>query len=168
MMQSFHSKPWSKMAVAALEHRARQIPPAAWLVGFLRAPGRPVEFARYVGASAAAFAFDTAVFMLLIQAAAFAPTPAAALGYASGMLLNYLLCVSFIYRVEQTGKSQNRLIAEYVASGVFGLLLTTGLIAFLTGYLSLPPLPAKVITVAIVFVSIYLVRSGKIFAPRAA
>jgi len=137
-----------------------------WLVEFARTPGRALEFLRYGGASAAAFAFDTSIYMAFILLGAMSAPIAGALGYASGMVLNYLISVRYIFNVSGTGKSRRQIIVEYVASGIFGIALTFVLISLLTSTFDQPPLLAKLITFGGVFLAIYLLRSGRVFAPK--
>lgn len=137
-----------------------------WLVSFARAPGRAVEFFRYTGASGISFALDTSIFMALISFSALPASLAGAIGYLFGLFLNYAICVAFIFEPAATGKSNHRLIAEYLASGLLGLILTFSMIHLMTEALQLPPLAAKLVTVGIVFLAIYVLRSAKIFASQ--
>ena len=139
-----------------------------WLAEFARAPGRSTEFAAYIGASGISFSFDTGIFLALVWLDVAPAALAGAIGYACGMLLNYMICIRYIFDTQATGKSSRRLIVEYVASGLFGVALTYGLIGLLHGSLGLSPLLAKLITVAIVFLTVYLVRSAKVFAAKPA
>jgi putative flippase GtrA len=140
----------------------------AWLKAFATSPGRLTEFIRYGGASAISLAFDTSVFMAILYLDLMTPAFAGAAAYTSGLLLSYAISVRYIFNASKTGKSNRRLITEYVASGLLGVALTFALIGMLTSIFALPPLLAKLITVAIVFVTIYIVRSASVFAPRTA
>ena len=137
-----------------------------WLISFARAPGRAVEFLRYTGASGISFALDTSIFMAVISFSTIPASLAGAIGYLCGLILNYAICAAFIFEPAATGKSNHRLIAEYLASGLLGLILTFSTIHLMTEALQIPPLAAKLITVGIVFLAIYVLRSAKIFASQ--
>ncbi|HUS96922.1 MAG TPA: GtrA family protein [Hyphomicrobiaceae bacterium] len=135
-----------------------------WLRAFAYTPGRALEFIQYGGASAVALAFDTSVFLALIHATALSPAAAGAIGYASGMVLSYTIAVRFIFNID--GKSHHRLIAGYAATGLFGVALTYLLVGFLTTHAGAPPLIAKLLTVGVVFVAVYVIRAGRVFASK--
>ena len=127
---------------------------------------RVYEFSRYVGASAAAVVLDTLVFLGLIGLDVMPAPLAGAVGYACGLVLSYAICVKYIFDVEATGKSNRRLMVEFAASGVLGIVLTFAMIALLVDVIAVQPFIAKVVTVGFVFVAIYVVRAAKIFAPQ--
>lgn len=137
-----------------------------WLVDFLATPGRLTEIARYVGASAVALVFDTCVFLALVAWTSLATPVAGAIGYLSGMLLNYGLSIRYIFSTAATGKTSQRLILEYIATGVLGVCITYALIALVADILGAPPLFAKAVAVAVTFTVIYLVRAIGVFRPR--
>ncbi|MGI9410105.1 MAG: GtrA family protein [Hyphomicrobiaceae bacterium] len=133
---------------------------------YATAPHRLREFARYVGASAAAVVLDTMVFLGLVNLDVMPAPLAGGIGYAFGLVLSYVICVNYIFDVDATGKSRRRLLVEFGASGVLGIVLTYAMIALLVDICAVQPLVAKVVTVGFVFVAIYVLRSAKIFAPQ--
>ena len=129
-------------------------------------PHRLREFARYVGASAAAVVLDTMVFLGIVSLDVMPAPLAGGIGYACGLVLSYVICVSYIFDVDATGKSKRRLVVEFGASGVLGIVLTYAMIALLVDVCAVQPLVAKVVTVGFVFIAIYVLRSVRIFAPQ--
>ncbi|RTL66447.1 MAG: GtrA family protein [Hyphomicrobiales bacterium] len=124
----------------------------------------PVQFLRYVGVSVAALAADTCVYLGLAWSG-LPPVAAGAAGYLVGLAAHYILSVALVFDAEASGKRQRRLVAEFVASGLFGLALTTCVISMATG-LGLALLAAKVVAVALSFAAVYMLRRSVVFAAR--
>ncbi len=117
---------------------------------------------RYTAVNLASLVVDYAVFFALLSALAL-PVIASTAGYAVAFVLNYRLSRRFVFAGHGTHKSERRLFAEFMASGVFGLLLTaavTGAGVYLFG---LSPTIAKTAAVLMSFVALYLIRSRLVF-----
>ena len=137
-----------------------------WLVAFAVTPGRALQLVRYTGASAAALALDTALFLTLVDLAVVPAPVAGAIGYLVGGCLHYALSVRFIFSAAKTGKTHRRLIAEFLGTGLVGLLLTVCIIWLATDVAGLPPFIAKAISICVSFISVYLARAAGVFAER--
>lgn len=159
----------SDRGALVLQRLERHLAPVrlGWIVAFARAPGRGLEFAGYIGVSALALTFDMLVFLALLHLAGVNAPLAGALGYISGTALHYMLAVRFIFVADATGKSHRRLMTEYAATALFGVALTTTLMIAATS-LGSAPVWAKAAAVAVTFVTVYLLRSAGVFAPKAA
>lgn len=118
--------------------------------------------------SVTALAADVTIFLTL-AGAVLTPSVAGAAGYATGLLIHYTLSVRYVFDTTATGKGETRLIAEFVASGLLGLTMTTLVITAATVGLGLSALPAKLAAIVASFVVVYTLRRCIVFAaPRAA
>jgi putative flippase GtrA len=124
----------------------------------------PAQFLRYAGVSVAALAADTCVYLGLAWSG-LSPVAAGAAGYLVGLAAHYVLSVALVFDAEASGKCQRRLVAEFVASGLFGLILTACVISVATG-LGLALLPAKIVAVALSFAAVDMLRRSVGFAAR--
>ena len=138
-----------------------------WLWAFARTPGRIWELARYTGVSAAALTLDLGVFFALQEGGWMNPALAGATSCMAGLVLHYLLSVTLVFNPAATGKSQQRLIGEYALTGAMGFAITAGSIFVVIDLLGLPATFGKLVGIGLTFVSVYLVRAGFVFAPRA-
>ncbi|MGE0767389.1 MAG: GtrA family protein [Hyphomicrobiaceae bacterium] len=136
-----------------------------WLARFASEPGRALEFARYAGASGVALAIDTGLFLVLIAISECPATLAATIGYLTGVAVHYVLSVRYIFAAERTGKSHRRLIAEFLATGLLGLLLTVIVIRLTVDVGGLPPLLGKIVSSGTAFLAVYVARAGGVLAP---
>ncbi len=116
--------------------------------------------ARYFSASLAATLLDVALFQLWVGQGAAAGV-AAAIGYASGLLLHYLLS-RWAFASARRGTAQLRELAGFVSTGVFGLVLTSAGVQALVA-LGLPPLFAKLVIIPVNFCTLYLLRRRLVF-----
>ncbi len=118
---------------------------------------------RYLAASAIALGADMAAFLLLLHSG-IAATAAAAMGYALGIVIHWLLSSRAVFTdgVAQRGPERTRQKAMFVASALFGLALTTLVVGTGTG-LGLDPRLAKIGAIAISFTATWLLREKLIF-----
>ena len=120
-------------------------------------------WSRYLGASVVALAVDLAVYFGLLDAGA-APSPAAAAGYGSGVVIHWLLSSRAVFAggmaprgLERTGRK-----ALFVLSALVGLGLTVGIVSLATA-LGLHAAPAKLIATAVSFQGTYWLRRRLVF-----
>jgi putative flippase GtrA len=141
---------------------------AAQFVPALRRPCFDVlpKLSRYTLVSVTALGFDLTVFNVLTVAAG-QPTIASVVADSCGMLLHYVLSARFVFAACVSDKSMRRTRAEFVASGLVGLAMTTGVIAVSTTGLGLPAFIAKFLAVGSSFLAVYWLRSMIVFKSRA-
>ncbi|MEM7777339.1 MAG: GtrA family protein [Pseudomonadota bacterium] len=121
---------------------------------------------RYAMVSAAALAFDLAIFFSLM-AADFAPAAVnGVIGYLAGGILHYVIAVHIVFDCRTTGKRHRRLITEYVLVGTVGVGLTAIVLFVLVNVLGAHPMLAKAVAVALSFSAVYLLRRYVVFRPR--
>lgn len=121
------------------------------------------QFSRYVVVSVLALGVDFAVFLTLTHLDAMKASWAGVTGYAAGLALHFLLSSRFVFERRGLTKSQRRLLAEFVASGLIGIAITWSIIAISVELLGLPPVAGKVLAVGISFVAVYRLRRAVVF-----
>ena len=119
--------------------------------------------ARYTAVSALALGLDLLLYMA--QLAGGSPAwLAAANGYAAGMALHYLLSRWLVFGSASTGAAQRAELAGFIASGLFGLALTTAIIAVGVHGLGASPVLGKAAAVGLSFAATYALRRLIVFA----
>lgn len=151
--------------VALPESRSLVARAIRWCVDFIQTPGRLEQFLRYSLVSGLSLALDLVVFAALIWLTATAAALAGAVSCMVGLVLHYILSVSFVFDSSQTNKTHARLVAEYVLTGVMGFAITAGAIFLAVDIAGLPAFIGKAFGIGATFVSVYLVRAGYVFAP---
>jgi putative flippase GtrA len=124
------------------------------------------QLSRYSIASVVSLAVDLAIYTALC-AFSLSPTIAAVTGYVIGMVVNYALSVRFVFETGGSLKSRRRTFAEFAASGLLGLLITTSVVALMTEWLATPASMAKFCAIVLSFFAVFLIRRYFVFAsPR--
>lgn len=117
---------------------------------------------RYTGVNLVSLAVDYAVFFAVLNAFA-VPVTASVTGYAVAFAVNYKLSRWFVFGDDGAHKGEKRLFTEFMASGVFGVLLTAAVTSAGLHLLALTPTTAKTAAVLLCFVALYLIRSRLVF-----
>jgi putative flippase GtrA len=125
---------------------------------------RSFTLLRYLVASALALAVDLGSFMVLLAIGA-AATPAAAAGYALGILAHWLISSRKVFAdsVATRGSARTRQKAMFVVSALIGLGLTTLMVGAGT-HAGIDPRLAKLAAILTSFAVTWLLRSRIIFA----
>ncbi len=125
-----------------------------------------VVLLRYLAASAAALGVDMGTFLLLL-ALGMAAAPAAAAGYSLGIAAHWLLSSRAVFTrgVARSGPERTRQKAMFVASALFGLALTTGIVGAGAG-LGIDPRLAKLAAIVASFTATWLLRERLVFRLR--
>ena len=124
----------------------------------------PWRYLRYAGASAVALGCDLAAFGALVFAGMTA-APAAAIGYAAGIVVHWLVSTAFVFadRTAAVGtRERSTQRTAFVLSALFGLVVTWIVVAIAT-FLGAPALLAKLFAIAASFQSVWLVRRHFVF-----
>lgn len=124
---------------------------------------RSVTLLRYLVASALALGIDVASFMILL-AIGTAAAPAAAAGYALGILAHWLISSRKVFagNVAASGLARTRQKIMFVSSALVGLGLTTLMVGAGT-HAGIDPHLAKLAAIAVSFTATWLLRSRIIF-----
>lgn len=125
---------------------------------------RGVEFLRYFGCSAVALAADVGAFKLLLGLGA-GYVIAAAIAFAIGLGVAYQLSVRFAFRHRRLINRQAE-FAVFSVIGLFGLLLTEGILWLLVERARVDPVSAKFAAAGLVFLSNYTLRRLALFSAR--
>lgn len=125
---------------------------------------RGLPLLRYLVASALALSIDLGSFTILLAIGA-AAEPAAAAGYALGVLAHWLISSRKVFagRVASGGAARTRQKTMFVVSGLVGLSLTTLMVGAGT-HAGIDPHLAKLAAIATSFTATWLLRSRIIFA----
>lgn len=106
-----------------------------------------MQFCRYVLVGCVAFVADFAVFngVLALQGHYILAT---AVGFLVGVIVNYRLCVSWVWRGTQARTRKD--LAVFTLIGVGGLLLTTALMVILVDFFAFDARVSKIVVAIIV------------------
>lgn len=125
---------------------------------------RHVTLLRYLAASALSLGIDMGSFTILLALGA-AATPAAAAGYALGIVSHWLLSSRKVFAdsVAARGPARTRQKAMFVVSALLGLGLTTAIVGVAT-VAGFEPHLAKLAAIVVSFTVTWLLRSRIIFS----
>jgi putative flippase GtrA len=137
-----------------------------WTVGFIATPNRLVQFGRYLAVSVIALVVDLAAFLVLMALANVGAVLAGGLGVLAGLVFHYTLSARFVFADQETGKSQRRLIGEYLLTGGAGVVITTAVIFAIVNVAGLAALIGKGAAVVVSFLAVYAMRAGYVFNGR--
>lgn len=116
----------------------------------------------YLAVSVIALGCDAAAYFALAALGAGAAA-AGAVGYMLGIGVHYGLSRAVVFDTQAAGKTELRLFAEFVASGLMGLTMTVAVIWVAVEGLGLALLPAKIGAVAVSFGGVFLIRRFVVF-----
>ena len=94
------------------------------------------------------------------------PVVASTIGHAVAFSLNYVLSRRFVFLTGGAQKGERRLFAEFMATGILGLVLTAAVTAAGIYGLGLSPIVAKTMAMLLTFVTLYIIRSRLVFTPQ--
>lgn len=117
---------------------------------------------RYGAASGVALLLDVMTFLGLIDRG-LAPALAAALGYALGLGVHYLLSRALVFGSSRVGIERLREAGSFVLTGLAGLAMTASLVHLLAVGAALPVWLAKSVATGVSFVALYAMRRAAIF-----
>lgn len=132
--------------------------------GWARAAAVAPQLSRYTLVSAVALGLDFLVFLMLTHGAGLKASTAGAIGYSAGLLLHFALSSRFVFDARATDKSRVRLFAEFAASGLVGIAITSIVIALTVDVAGLVPVVGKACAVVVSFASVFVLRRTIVFA----
>ncbi|MFZ2995735.1 GtrA family protein [Sphingobium sp.] len=123
-----------------------------------------LTFARYLLASICALSSDMALFLMLDHLGA-PPLVAAFGGYAGGLLVHWTISVHYVFDInrEYGSSPTHAQRAAFIASALFGMVLTLGIVGGLS-INGIAPATAKLLSVPVSFLTVYAIRKYGIFA----
>jgi putative flippase GtrA len=119
--------------------------------------------ARYLVVSAVALGFDLCVYALGLKAS-LAAAAAGALGYSGGLIIHYVFSAFWVFPDPAGRRPTLATLTKFVATGLLGLALTSGLIGTLTGAGLCGPYAAKIVAILVSTVTVFAVRRAYVFA----
>jgi putative flippase GtrA len=123
------------------------------------------EFLRYGLCSALALACDMAVLLFTHHVIGLHYQVAAAIGFACGLVVAYVTSVRYAFRARRF-ENRGAEFTGFVLIGLFGLLLTQGLLHVLVEFAELSVAAAKIFTAGFVFMFNFSARRLALFAGR--
>ena len=117
---------------------------------------------RYLLVSAVALGFDLSIYALGLRAS-LAAAAAGALGYGGGLIIHYVFSAFWVFPDPGGQRRTTATLLKFVATGLLGLALTSGLIGTLTGAGLCGPYAAKIVAIAVSTVTVFAVRRAYVF-----
>lgn len=121
------------------------------------------ESVRYLFVSVAALGWDLATYAVLI-ANALTPVAAGALGYLVGLVIHYALSTRWVFPDADGQRQAASTFAKFVATGLFGLAVTAGIIEALTRSGAAGPFTARGVAVVGTSIAVFALRRTYVFA----
>jgi putative flippase GtrA len=118
---------------------------------------------RYLVVSAVALGCDLSIYAMGLKAS-LAAAAAGALGYSGGLMIHYMLSTFWVFPDPEGRRGTAATLVKFVATGLLGLALTTGLIGTLTGAGLCGAYAAKIVAIAVSTVTVFAVRRAYVFA----
>jgi putative flippase GtrA len=118
--------------------------------------------ARYLVVSAGALGFDLSIYALGLKASLTAAA-AGALGYSGGLIIHYVFSTFWVFPDPAGRRRTTATLIKFVATGLLGLALTSGLIGTLTGAGLCGPYAAKIVAIAVSTATVFAVRRAYVF-----
>ena len=131
-----------------------------------RHAGLIAEASGYLAVSIVALGVDIGVYWLLLGLFTKAFVPAA-IGYAVGLVVHYLLASRLVFKGRLQGRgitAETPTFTKYAGTGIAGLAITAAIVAFSTDILGWSAFTAKVLATGFAFVAVYLMRRYAVFA----
>lgn len=119
----------------------------------------------YLAVSVVALGVDLAVYWLLLGSFDSAIAPAA-IGYSFGLVVHYALASRLVFTSGASGRglaAEAPTFAKYAATGIAGVVMTTGIVGLCADVLGWSPLAAKVLATLVAFVAVFLARRFVVF-----
>jgi putative flippase GtrA len=131
-----------------------------------RHAGLIAEASGYLAVSVVALCIDFGIYWLLLGLFAKAFVPAA-LAYACGLVVHYLLASRLVFKARLKGRgitAETPTFAKYTGTGLAGLAMTAAIVGFATEILGWSAFTAKVLATGFAFVAVYLMQRYAVFA----
>lgn len=117
---------------------------------------------RYTGVNLVSLLIDYGIFLLIISSLG-VPVTASAVSFAVAFAVNYRLSRRFVFGTDGAHKGETRLFAEFMATGLLGIVLTAVVTAAGIHGAGASPVVSKTAAMLICFVTLYLIRSRMVF-----
>jgi len=116
-----------------------------------------IEFTRYVLISAIALLADVLLLIIITEVGGLHYLLSAVISYCTGLVVSYKLSTKYVFRYRKyVGKKKEFIL--YAVTGVFGLIIMSTVLLFITEYLEVSYFISKLYATVIVFLSVYFLR----------
>ena len=123
-----------------------------------------MQIARYFMVGGVAACVDLLIFLVLVYVFDISYLIAAATSFIVATLVNYVFSIKYVFESRARFSRRAELAAVYAVSAL-GLLINQSSLYFAVEFASLDILPAKILSMGIVFMWNYLSRKHFVFAP---
>jgi putative flippase GtrA len=124
------------------------------------------EAYRYAAVSLVSLGVDTAILALLVRILKWGVLTSATISFLVGACIAYALSVKFVFRLHRL-RNRRAEFAGFVALGLIGLAVNTGVIYLATRFLGMHVLIAKGVAAGCSFSCNFLARRQLLFVPAA-
>ena len=124
------------------------------------------EAYRYAAVSLVSLGVDTAILALLVRILKWGVLTSATISFLVGACIAYALSVKFVFRLHRL-RNRRAEFAGFVALGLIGLAVNTGVIYLATRFLGMHVLIAKCVAAGCSFSCNFLARRQLLFVPAA-
>jgi putative flippase GtrA len=121
------------------------------------------EFLLYAVASALALAVDVAILYLATTRLAMPGYLAAALAYAVGLAVHYVLSVRYVFAYRRMASQRRNEIMVYALTGLVGIVLSAGIV-HAGDLLDQSLAMSKLIAIAVSFIAVFMIRKVTLFS----
>jgi putative flippase GtrA len=121
------------------------------------------EFLLYAVASALALAVDVAILYLAATRLAMPGYLAAALAYAVGLAVHYVLSVRYVFAYRRMASQRRNEIMVYALTGLVGIVLSAGIV-HAGDLLDQSLAMSKLIAIAVSFIAVFMIRKVTLFS----
>ncbi len=121
------------------------------------------EFLLYAVVSALALAVDLVILYFATTRFALEGYVAAALAYAIGLAVHYLLSVRYVFVYRRMASRRRTEVVVYAVTGLVGVLLSAGIV-YAGEMLAQPLAVSKLVAVATSFMAVFIIRKITLFS----
>jgi putative flippase GtrA len=121
------------------------------------------EFLLYAAVSAVALAVDVAILYLATARFAMPSYIAAALAYAIGLAVHYVLSVRYVFTHRRMASQRRTEVMVYALTGLVGILLSAGIV-HVGDLLDQVLAVSKLVAIAVSFIAVFMIRKITLFS----
>lgn len=121
------------------------------------------EFLLYAAVSALALAVDVAILYLATARFAMPGYLAAALAYAIGLAVHYVLSVRYVFTYRRMASQRRTEVMVYALTGFVGILLSAGIV-HAGDLLDQSLAVSKLVAIAMSFITVFMIRKITLFS----
>jgi putative flippase GtrA len=121
------------------------------------------EFLLYAAVSALALAVDVAILYLATARFAMPSYIAAALAYAIGLAVHYVLSVRHVFTYRRMAAQRRTEVMVYALTGLVGILLSAGIV-HAGDLLGQSLAVSKLVAIAVSFIAVFMIRKITLFS----